>query len=330
MGGKEKNLCFTERKNIVTNSEMGYHKENSMKFPHERHGKSMSLKKYEAFVQTVRLGSLTRAAEALGSTQSRISHILRDLEEEYGFELMERNRGGIRLTEAGAMILPKMEDILQKEQELEQLLEDIRSANAGSVRLGAFTSVAVHWLPGMIRVFEQAHPKAELAMFNGDYHDIEQWLQSGDIDLGFVTLPAPKGVRTIPLLEDPLVAILPKGHRLAALESIPIDEFNGEPFISLLQSSAHDFHRALDKAGVKPNIKFTTKDDYAILAMVEQGLGVSIVPELLLRGRRENLVVRPLEPQAARTIALAIPEGSALPVVEAFAQTAVEWVKEHG
>lgn len=289
----------------------------------------MSLKKYEAFVQTVRLGSLTKAAQFLGSTQSRISHVLRDLEEEYGFALLERGRGGVQLTEAGKMILPHMEAVLQKEQELEQLLEDIRSANAGGVRLGAFTSVAVHWLPGMIRAFQQAHPKAELEMFNGDYHDIEQWLRSGEVDLAFVTLPAPEGVRTIPLIEDPLVAILPKGHRLAELERIPIGELNGEPFISLLQSSAHDFHRALDKAGVKPNVKFTTKDDYAILAMVEQGLGVSIVPELLLRGRRENLVVRPLEPQAARTIALAVPEGGALPVVEAFVQTAVEWVKRY-
>lgn len=287
----------------------------------------MSLKKYEAFVQTVRLGSLTRAAESLDSTQSRISHILRDLEEEYGFSLMERSRGGIRLTEAGEMILPKMEAVLQKEQELTQLLEDIRCANAGSVRLGAFTSVAVHWLPGMIRAFQQAHPGAELEMFNGDYHDIEQWLNSGEIDLAFVTLPAPEGVRTIELIEDPLVAILPKGHRLAALDEIPIDEFRREPFISLLQSSAHDVHRALDKAGVTPDVKFTTKDDYAILAMVEQGLGVSIVPELLLKGRREDLEVRRLIPRATRTIALAVPEGDALPVVEAFVHTAVEWVR---
>lgn len=290
----------------------------------------MSLKKYEAFVRTVQMGSLTRAAQSLGSTQSRISHILRDLEEEYGFALMERDRSGIRLTEAGEMILPRMEAILQKEQELGQLLEDIRSANAGSVRLGAFTSVAVHWLPGMIRAFQQEHPGAELEMFNGDYHDIEQWLGGGEIDLAFVTLPAPKGVKTIVLADDPLVAILPRGHRLAQMERIPIGEFEHEPFISLLQASDHDIHRALDNSGVKPAVKYTTKDDYAILAMVEQGLGVSIVPELLLKGRREDLVVRPLEPCAKRTIALALPEGDALPVVEEFARTAVEWVKKNG
>ncbi len=286
----------------------------------------MSLKKYEVFVETVRLGSLTKAAQVLGSTQSRISHVLRDLEEDYGFELMQRSRGGIKLTEAGEMVLPMMQAVLQKNQELEQLLEDIRTANTGSVRLGAFTSVAVHWLPGMIRVFQKDHPKVELEMFSGDYHDMEQWLCSGEIDLAFVTLPAPEGIRTVPLLEDPLVAILPRGHRLARLEEIPIEEFENEPFISLLQSSAHDFHRALDKAGVKPNIKFSTKDDYAILAMVEQGLGVSIVPELLLKGRREELEVRKLAPRAFRTIALAMPEGSNLPVVNAFAQTAIDWI----
>lgn len=290
----------------------------------------MSLKKYEAFVRTVQMGSLTRAAQSLGSTQSRISHILRDLEEEYGFALMERDRGGIRLTEAGKMILPRMEAILQKEQELGQLLEDIRSANAGSVRLGAFTSVAVHWLPGMIHTFQQKHPGAELEMFNGDYHDIEQWLNGGEIDLAFVTLPAPEGVKTVILAEDPLVAVLPRGHRLAQMDRIPIEEFEREPFISLLQASDHDIHRALDNSGVKPAVKYTTKDDYAILAMVEQGLGVSIVPELLLKGRREDLVVRPLDPCAKRTIALALPEGDALPVVEEFARTAVDWVKKNG
>lgn len=308
---------------------MRYDKQNYMTFSHERWRNAVSLKKYEAFVRTVRLGSLTKAANELGSTQSRISHILRELEEEYGFELLQRSRSGVKLTEAGEMILPRMEAVLRKEEELAQLLEDIRSANAGSVRLGAFTSVAVHWLPGMIRAFQQDHPGAELEMFNGDYHDIEQWLRSGEIDLAFVTLPAPEGVRAIPLTEDPLVAVLPRGHRLEHMERIPIKEFDGEPFISLLQSSAHDIHRALDKAGVRPNIKFTTKDDYAILAMVEQGLGVSIVPRLLLRGRHEDLVVRPLDPGAARTIALAMPEGNSLPVVEAFARTAEAWVREN-
>ncbi|MDO5546563.1 MAG: LysR substrate-binding domain-containing protein [Eubacteriales bacterium] len=288
----------------------------------------MSLKKYEAFVRTVELGSLTKAAQSLGSTQSRISHILNDLEEEYGFRLMRRSRGGIELTEAGQLLLPKMRAIVEKEQELSECVGEIRSADAGTVRVGVFTSVAVHWLPGMIRAFQAAHPRAQLEMRSGDYHDVEQWLREGSVNLGFITLPGPDGMKTIPLAEDPLVAILPKGHRLASLPQIPIEELGQDPFISLLQSSAHDIHRALDNAGIRPNIKYTTKDDYAILAMVEQGLGISIVPQLLIRGRTQNLEVRPLIPRASRTIALAIPGGEALPVVRIFAETAVDWLKK--
>ena len=286
----------------------------------------MSLKKYEAFVKTVELGSLTKAAQALGSTQSRISHILTDLEEEYRLPLLKRSRSGIQLTEAGAMLLPRMQKILEEHRALEDMVADIHAADAGTLRLGAFTSVAVHWLPGIIHDFQLAHPKVELQMFNGDYHDMELWLRSGEIDLGFVSLPAPEGIRTIPLAQDPLVAILPQGHRLASLERIPLRELEREPFISLLKSSDHDIHRALDSAGIRPDIKFTTKDDYAILAMEEQGLGISIVPELLLKGHRERLEIRPLEPEAARTIALALPQEENLPVVEAFTETALAWI----
>ena len=289
----------------------------------------MSLKKYEAFVKTVELGSLTNAAEALGSTLSRISHVLTDLEQEYGFTLLKRSRGGIQLTKAGAMVLPKMQEILRLDQELETLISDIRGAEAGILRLGVFTSVAVHWLPGMIRNFQQAHPKVELQMKSGDYHDMEQWLRNKEIDVGFVTLPAPMDVRTIPLYEDPLVAIFPRNHRLAGLEKIPPRDLEPEPFISLLHSSSHDIHRALDQAGIRPNIRFSTKDDYAILAMVEQGLGVSIVPQLLLKGNQKDLEVRPLDPPVSRTIALAIPTGEESPVVEAFAEVAVQWLKQY-
>lgn len=287
----------------------------------------MSIKQYEAFVKTAELGSLTRAAEALGSTQSRISHVLSAMEEEYGFRLMQRSRSGVVLTEAGAMLLPKMEAVLRQNRELEALIADIRGADAGTVRLGAFTSVAVHWLPGMIEAFQAAHPRVELKMFNGDYYDVEQWLRDGTVDMAFITLPAPEGTRVIPLAEDELLAILPKGHPLAAKPQISTSCLGREPFISLLQSSDHDIHRALDKAGIIPNIRYTTKDDYAIIAMVEQGLGISIVPELLIRGRSQNVEVRPLEPRATRTIALALAEGVASPAVEAFAQTAVAWLE---
>lgn len=290
----------------------------------------MSLKKYQVFVTAARLGSLTRAAEALGSTQSRVSHVLAELEAEFGVRLLERGRSGAALTGAGAMLLPQMEAVLAADKALGDLVRDIRSADAGTVRLGAFTSVAVHWLPGILQDFQASHPKVSVELLSGDYHDAELWLQQGRVDLCFVTLPAPAGIPATVLGEDELLAVLPPDHPLAALEAIPIEALARESFISLPQSSAHDIHRALDKAGVRPRVKYTTRDDYAIIAMVEQGLGISIMPELLLRGRDGGVAARPLVPRATRTLALARPAGTALPAVDAFAQAAVAWVQACG
>ena len=79
----------------------------------------------------------------------------------------------------------------------------------------------------------------------------------------------------------------------------------------------------------QPNIKFSTKDDYAIIAMVEQGLGISIMPELLLRGRHDNVVIKELVPPSKRTIGLAIGETSSQsPATRKFADYIIKWVKE--
>ena len=201
--------------------------------------------------------------------------------------------------------------------------------DCGTVRIGTFTSVAVHWLPGMIKRFQSEYPKVELKLMNGDYHDVEQWLSEGSVDLGFIALPTRLKGRITALLEDRLLAVVPVDHRLASLPRFPIKEVENEPFISLLETSDHDARRALEAAGVKPNIRYTTKDDYAIIAMVEQGLGVSIMPELLLSGRSDNVRIMELTPPASRTIGLCLPDADrAGPATARFAQCVSDWVRE--
>lgn len=290
----------------------------------------MSLKKYEAFAKTVELGSLTRAADILGYTQSGISHILNSLENELGFTILIRSRGGVKLTSAGEQLLPKIIEILDKQREIDELALRIAGDAEGTVRVGAFTSVAVNWLPGIIKEYQNTHPAVEIKMYNGDYYDVEKWLVSGDIDVGFIALPGPEGVNCTALKQDPLVVVLPMGHPLAECDIVPIELAAKEPIISLLQSSAQDVHRALDNAGVKPDIRYTTKDDYAIIAMVRAGLGISIMPELLLKGNDSDVVVKKLAPSASRTIALGCREArSHIPAVESFSKCVMKWVNEN-
>ena len=273
------------------------------------------------------LGSLTRAAQSLGCTQSAVSHSIDSLEKELGFPILKRGRAGVQLTAEGERLLPAVNALLGSAEQLNQTAAAIRGLDAGTVRIGAFTSVAVHWLPAVLKEFQTDYPKVEFKLLNGDYHDVEQWLSDGSIDIGFVTVPCALDCECIPLVEDRLLAILPEDSRFASYPRFPLVECETEPFISLLESSDHDARRALEAAGVHPNVRFYTKDDYAIIAMVEQGLGMSIMPELLLKGRRDRLLVLPLVPEAKRTIGIAIAAGSkAGPATRRFADYVVRYV----
>ena len=273
----------------------------------------MALDKYQTLMTVVDTGSLTRAAEQLGCTQSAVSHCLDALEKELGFAVLKRSRAGVRLTNEGERLLPAVRGFLGAAEQLRQTASSIRGLESGTVRIGAFTSVAVHWLPPILKEFQRDYPKVDFRLFNGDYHDVEQWLTDGSVDVGFVTMP------------------LPKHSRFENYPKFPLVECETEPFISLLESSDHDARRALDAAGVKPNVRFYTKDDYAVIAMVEQGLGISIMPELLLKGRQYDLQILPLVPEAKRTIGLAIAAGDrAGPATRRFADYVVRYVTAQG
>ena len=289
----------------------------------------MALDKYETLMTVVDTGSLTRAAAQLGCTQSAVSHCLDALEKELGFAVLKRSRAGVRLTGEGERLLPAVRSLLASAEQLEQTASSIRGLESGTVRIGAFTSVAVHWLPPVLKEFQQDYPHVDFKLLNGDYHDVEQWLSDGSVDVGFVALPAGVDCECIPLMEDRLLAILPLHSRFENYPKFPLVECETEPFISLLQSSDHDARRALEAAGVKPNVRFYTKDDYAVIAMVEQGLGISIMPELLLKGRHDALQILPLIPEAKRTIGLAIAAGQrAGPATRRFADYVVRYVTE--
>lgn len=289
----------------------------------------MTLAKYQALLSVVEQGSFTRAAEELECTQSAVSHSIDSLERELGFALIRRNRAGVRLTGEGERLMPAVRNLLNSAEQLNQTVSDIRGLNEGTVRIGAFTSVAVHWLPGVLKAFQADFPRVEFMLKNGDYYDVEQWLLDGSIDVGFVNVPCALNCECIPLMEDRLLAVLPLGSRFESYPRFPLTECENEPFISLLESSDQDSRRALEAAGVKPNVRFYTKDDYAIIAMVENGLGMSIMPELLLKGRTDRVRVLPTIPEAKRTIGLAIAAGDrAGPATRRFADYVVRFVTE--
>ena len=307
-------------------------------------------------MRAVELGSITRAAESLGVTQSAVSHMISSLESELGFALLRRGRAGAATTADGERVLPAIRGILASRERLEQTASAIRGLDRGTVRIGTFTSVGVHWLPGIIADFQADYPGVELKLMSGDYHYVEQWLSDGSADIGFVSLPTKLAGETAALAADRLLAVVPASHPLAGAERFPVAELAREPFIGLLETSDRDARGVFEAreaaradarrskgnldprdrdargvfeaVGAAARVKYTTKDDYAVIAMVERGLGVSIMPELLLKNCSEAVRCLELDPPAARTIGLCLPDADrAGPATRRFAEYAKEWVR---
>lgn len=274
----------------------------------------MSIAKYEAFLKAVEYGSFTRAAQLLGYTQPGVSHMIKDLEEEWGVSLLERNRSGVRVTSDGQKLLPLLQGVCEAQRALLNVVDGLHDLKSGLIRVGTFSSVATHWLPNMIRTFQADYPNIEFELLLGDYFEIENWIVQGRVDCGFLTLPARADLDAIFLEEDPLLAILPENHPLASLPRFPLKALEGEPFMLMEKGGKNEIAGIFERHRLSPHIKFVTWDDYAIMSMVENGLGISILPQLILKRVPYRVLIRELEEPAFRRIGIALRDKDSAPL----------------
>ena len=232
--------------------------------------------KYMAFVESVRHGSFTKAAETLGCSQSGVSRMVADLEHDWNVKLMERSRNGIELTPEGRDLFGYASDLCGSYDSLRSRVEEINGLDIGHIRIGTFSSIATHWLPRLIRMFKNDHPGVDYEILMGDYSEIEAWIRDGRVDFGF----------------------LPK--------EFPLEEFSREPFMLLEKGGRAEISEVFERNGVTPQVSLTTWDDYAIMSMVENGLGISILPELILRRAPYRIATLPLDVPAHRDICVAM------------------------
>ena len=265
-----------------------------------------NVQKYQAFVTTVACGSFTQAARQLHYSQSGISRMIHDLEEEWQVTLLERGRAGVRLTSEGTALLPWAQKVCQAYEALQNQVEALHEMQGGLIRIGLFSSVATHWMPNIIRAFQKDYPNIDYELLLGDYTELEEWVKSGRVDCAFLRLPTCPEFDTIPLERDELMAILPENHPLAQEERVPLEALCQEPFLLLEKAGRSGVSELFQRAGLTPQVRFTTWDDYAILSMVESGMGVAILPQLILRRIPYRVAIRPLEEPAYREIALAL------------------------
>ena len=266
----------------------------------------MNIQKYMAFVKTVEYGSFTKAAEMLNYSQSGISRMINDLEKEWKVVLLERGKTGVKLTSDGMKLLPCAKSVCVEYEKLQMEVDELNGLQSGLIRIGTFSSVATHWLPNIIREFQKAYPNIDYELLLGDYTEIESWISDGRVDCGFLRLPTRPEFETVFLEQDRLLAILPENHALAHLEKIPVASLCDEPFMLLEKGAKAEVSEIFERCNLTTNVHFTTWDDYAIMSMVESGLGISILPELIFRRVPYRIIAKELDVPTYRKIGIAL------------------------
>lgn len=266
----------------------------------------MNIQKYRAFVKAVEYGSFTKAAEALNYTQSGVSRMISDLETEWGISLLERGKAGVSLTSDGLKLLPMLQRICNEQEMLMAQVDNLHDMQSGLIRIGTFSSVATHWLPNMIKRFQKDYPKIDFELLLGDYTEIESWIQEGRVDFGFLRLPTSIELETVPLEKDRLLVVLPEDHPFADCDKFPMKELEKNPFMLLEKGAKAEISAIFERNHLTPQVHFTTWDDYAIMSMVENGLGISILPELILQRIPYHIITKELEVPAYRSIGIAM------------------------
>ena len=266
----------------------------------------MNLQKYLSFVKTVEYGSFTKAAEILNYTQSGISRMIADLEKEWGVTLLERSKYGVKPTSDGMKLLPYAQNLCADFDKLKMQVDELNGLESGLIRIGTFSSVATHWLPNIIKEFQKDYPNIDYELLLGDYTEIEEWIHTGRVDCGFLRLPTHTEFETIFLEEDKLMAIIPENHPLKDCDKFPVTALCDEPFMLLEKGAKAEISEIFERNNLTPNVKFTTWDDYAVMSMVESGLGIAILPELILKRVPYKILAKELDVPAHRTIGLAL------------------------
>ncbi|MFB7124240.1 MULTISPECIES: LysR family transcriptional regulator [Streptomycetaceae] len=255
----------------------------------------------DVFRTVAHLGSFTAAGERLGFTQSAISRQIATLEAELGTPLFDRLARGVRLTEHGRALLPHAEAMLERLDTTRRDLVALTELTAGRLRVGAFDSANAALVPGALAAFRAAHPDVAISLTEGLAAHLLDLLAEGAIDLALVasyTEPADTGEQFDfrPLMDDPVLVALPRGHRLARRRRLRLAELADEPWIAARRHAESTLLAACVRSGFQPRIEYTVAAWTAKLGLVAAGLGITLIPSLAARVTRPGIALIPLHP----------------------------------
>lgn len=271
------------------------------------------MNRYIALQKVVETGSFTKAAQLLGYTQPALSQMIASLERELDIKLLYRTSHRVCLTLEGEHIFPSIQKVISQYLSMQEIANEICGLKTGVIRIGTLSSVSCHWLPSLISAFQGQYPNVEFILHQGDNNSIPEWVRTGEVDFGFVNMSVYNGKATF-LKEGEYRAVLPIAHPLAEQDTVTLEQLAIEPFLVIEEGSLSRPLEAFHEAGLSPHVRLHVHDDYSIMSMVEHEMGVSILPELVLRKTNYDIAIRPIEPVVTRQLGFIAKDRNELPL----------------
>lgn len=267
----------------------------------------MNTQKIRILLAAIDKGSLTKAGQALGYTQSYLTQIMKAFEDEVGFPLLIKTNRGVEPTQEARALLPAMRRLIESEEQFDQEVAELQGLRKGTIRIGTYVSTSVYWVPQIIEYFRNNYPQVVFQIEELGHDEMIDRLVEGSLDIALMSYPGDRAsIDFIPVLEDPMLLVLPSGHELGKYDTVPVDKLKDHPFIMTYRSYDQDPHRVFEEAGFFPEVRYYSRDDFAVLSMVQRGLGLAILPELTINEFPGTYDTRKLDPEACRTLGIGI------------------------
>jgi DNA-binding transcriptional LysR family regulator len=306
----------------------------------------LDVRRLRVLREVARHGSLSAAASALGYTQPAVSRQIAVLESEVGITLLRRLPQGVVLTDAGRLLVDRAEEVFASLARTEEELRAHAQLGGGTLRMAVFASAAASVAPIAMTRFRERHPAVELIVTVADLADSLPQLRAGEVDLALCDVmelplrqrrgradPAGPRLELVPLFDDPFYVALPRSHPLAEARTLPLRQLAHETWLLAADDcpDAERFYALCAAEGVEPHIAFHYDDYGALLGFVAAGMAIAVIPDMVARFTRDDVVLRtPAPPMTPRTISAAVPVGYRPAAVSAMLEillaVAPEWV----
>lgn len=263
-------------------------------------------KMISVILTAIESGSFTKAGEILGYTQSNLTQMTKAFEDEIGFPLLIKTKRGVEPTQECIELMPAMRAVLNQEEKFYQEIDSIRGLRKGTVRIGTFVSTFTSWLPQVLAYFQKNYPDIVFEIREQGQDEMESGILDGSLDLALMSRPERDSIEFIPVYDDPLLVVFSDQYDLSGYDYVPVSKLAEYPMIMTYQSFDRDVRRVFDNADITPDVKYYFRDDSAVLSMVEYGLGIAVLPEMITEKFPGDYDTRMLDPEAYRTLGVGV------------------------